>query len=482
MDSFLHRTHDQVSMWAMDVPALLVAVQSGPSVWLSLALIILAGMMHLRRRVPSAPTDVAGPVNAAPTVLQSPLAEQMHAVLPALLHQELPPILQQVLPSLLQTAMQALPHPAQGAPDSTTTDSINLAISTVRSVMDEALEAKGGMLPSTVMGDVTKSVDSLLVGVEKLLASRYTDFEEILQKQANGLLRQVQDKHKDTQAALDANKQLLQNLAQSAVQANKTEQARFQTLDTNLKTAVDVLETNVKARLDLLNSDLATKFGNWDTSQARLEVLVAKLEGIITKMDGIPAKIGTYTDRVEHAVRERIAGVQQDVNKVQGEVGQMGRDQMGLTRRLNASLDSLQATVANMGAAVGATPTDSNGTRELLDLTKELAAQTGATSEAVAELSELVKELHDKPTTTQPQQPRSAGPSSSVDMGPQPMPTTPGAMPAVIDLSSRIPQRGSTQSPVWATVVLSNGRRLLVPEDDVLGAQQQQGPTFMHMR
>ena len=38
------------------------------------------------------------------------------------------------------------------------------------------------------------------------------------------------------------------------------------------------------------------------------------------------------------------------------------------------------------------------------------------------------------------------------------------SMPTVIDLSSRIPARGGTP---LATLVLANGRKVLVPEDDV---------------
>ena len=50
-------------------------------------------------------------------------------------------------------------------------------------------------------------------------------------------------------------------------------------------------------------------------------------------------------------------------------------------------------------------------------------------------------------------------------------PGYPQNMPTVIDLASRIPQQRLGNTPL-ATCMLSNGRKILVPEDEVLGPQQ----------
>ncbi|CAE7298007.1 unnamed protein product [Symbiodinium sp. CCMP2592] len=412
-----------------------------------------------------------------------PLLASLLETLPNALQHVIPQELERLLPPLLEAAIAAsLPGPSSSA-DATDNTSVNLAVDTVRDVVEQALDAKWGAMRPASQRDLEQAVTTLNDHVEKLVASRYADFEEILQKQASGLTRQLLDKHKDTQTAMDGLKQLLQNLQQTFALANKTEQGRFQTLETALKGAMEVQETNVKARIDLLNSDVASKLTSLDTNQAKFEVHVAKLEGLMSKLESLPGKFATFTDRVESAIRDRTTSLQQDVNKNLGMVEQMGKDQMGLTRRLTSSLDSLQAATANMGAALGAPPSDSPGVKDIQNLLKDVAAQTASLSDALHDVVKDMKDLKDRPRTASPPSGTAMGSADVLGAAiPQPVPpqTVAGTMPAVIDLSSRIPARPTAQNTQWATLILANGKRMLVSEDDVIGAQQ--GPAFMQMR
>ena len=324
---------------------------------------------------------------------------------------------------------------------------MTLAVNTVKEVVNEALETKWKMLRQNIQ----------------------VDTEQALKKIHDANVKQQGDKHKDLHQAMEAHKQQLDVLGQTVNQAGKTEQVRFQTLDGAVRGRVEVMETNVKARIDLMNNDLNDKITSVDTANARMEVYMAKLEGLVAKLEGLPKKLSDMLDmgKLEAAVvklealpkkladatersevkteqvRDRANSVQQDVNKLLGEVQQSARDQAGLTRRNTAAMESLQSAVASMGAALGQPPLDSLGMKELVDLTKDIGAQTASIAEAMAELN---KEVRERGATT-------AGKHSSQQVPmqmPDPLQQTGGmmnqaspSMPAVIDLSSRIPARPS---------------------------------------
>ena len=133
---------------------------------------------------------------------------------------------------------------------------------------------------------------------------------------------------------------------------------------------------------------------------------MAKFEGLVEKLEAVPGRFTTATDRMEGLIRERTTSVQGDLNKMAGEVSHANREHTWLVRRLTASTDSLQATVANMGAAMSQPPVDSRGTAESLDLLKDMAAQVATLAET---MDEVVKELQEQASSTAAAQGSSSG-------------------------------------------------------------------------
>ena len=438
-------------------------------------------------------------VEGLPAVLRALLQE----ALPSALKETVPGLLQETLgardqvdspPSLIESLREVLPDllrdlmketfPAQESPAAhhvADAASVTLAVDTVKEVVNEALETKWKMLRQAVQADM----------------------EQSLKKNSDAMTKQQGDRHKDLQKTLDALKQQLEVVGQSVAQAGKTEQVRFQTLDGAVRGRVEVMETNVKSRIDLLNNDLNNKMTNFDTAQARLEVYMAKLEGltatlegmpkklsekmevgklegVVSKLESLPKKIADSSERIEMKT-DMVRDGANSVNKLMGEVQQAGRDHAGLARRNTASMESLQSAVASMGAALGQPPPDSPGVKEVTDLVKDIGAQTANIAEAMTELSREVRDKSNAASSKQPapsvQTPdpvQQAGGGTTLNQMPR-------GMPAVIDLSSRIPAARHSQprNVTWATVTLSSGRQVLVPEDDVLGLQP--GP-FMNVR
>ena len=328
---------------------------------------------HVARRSQVGPQ--APHAATAPATAQQAMMEELPDLLQKELQQALPGALRGVLPALLQETTDA-----RDSKHSTDASSVTLAVDTVKEVVNEALEIKWKLLRQNVQADT----------------------EQSLKKIHDAIVKQQGDKHKDLHQAMESLKQQLDVLGQTVTQAGKTEQVRFQTLDGALRGRVEVMETSVKSRIDLMNNDLNDKMTNVDTANARMEVYMAKLEGLVTKLEGLPKKLSDMldmgkleaavvklealpkkladaTERIEvktEMVRDRANSVQQDVNKLLGEVQQSARDQAGLTRRNTASMESLQSAVASMGAALGQPPVDSLGTKELVDLTKDIRAQT----------------------------------------------------------------------------------------------------------
>ena len=281
---------------------------------------------------------------------------------------ELPGVLHTVLPSLLDEAL------ARG--DALPQDGANLVVQAFREELPQALqkllpemlpdllaEAKkgtttgdgdgGAPAPSLTQEMLKDTMDQCLD--EKWLTTRQgqqEDFDKVVQIASTAQLKKYLDKHKEVQQSVEALTKQVEALTQMHAQAGKTEQVRFQTLDGAVRSRIEVVETNVKSRIDLLSSDMVEKFQATETTQARLDVYVAKFEGLVEKLEAVPGRFTTATDRMEGIIRERATSVQGDLNKMAGEVSHANREHTGLVRRLTASTDSLQATVANMGAAM----------------------------------------------------------------------------------------------------------------------------------
>ena len=262
-------------------------------------------------------------------------------------------------------------------------------ISTVQETVEQALVAKADVL-------LPKASAKLEQTLKDQLEQMRTELGRLSFASSDSVSKQLEK--------LVTNLESLQQLVTKAEQVEKT---RFQTLDgsvknklenfeTFLKGRLDTLETHVQSRVDLLSADMMTRFGSIDsalerlsTSQEKLEYLVEKLDGIADKLNGVGPKILQQNDRIEACVRERTTSVQGDVNRLIGESSQQNRDHTILVRTLTKSLESLQASVASMGAALSQAPVDSAGTTQLVEM-------TGTIKHLLDAVSANVKEMVDK--------------------------------------------------------------------------------------
>ena len=379
----------------------------------------------------------------------------------------LPGMLSETLGSLLPPLMAQL-----GSSDSPGT--VTMDISTVQETVEQALATKADLL-------LPKASAKLEQTLKDQLDQMRTELGRLSFSSSDGVSKQLEK--------LVTNLDSLQQLVTKAEQVEKT---RFQTLDgsvknkfenfeTFLKGRLDTLETHVQSRVDLLRSDMMTRFGSIDsalerlsTAHEKLEYLVEKLDGVTDKLNGVGPKILQQNDRIEACVRERTTSVQGDVNRLIGESSQQNRDHTILVRTLTKSLESLQASVASMGAALSQPPVDSAGTAQLVEM-------TGTIKQLLDTVSANVKEMVDK-TSAVPSM-RGVPPQRDAVAQPPVVHDFPagtvsgGTMPPVIDLCSRIPapvaQRLAPQQQVQqvplATATVANGRQILIPEDEILG-------------
>ena len=391
------------------------------------------------------------------------------------LKDELSSVLEQTLPGMLSETLGSLLPPLVarlGSSDSPGT--VTMDISTVQETVEQALVAKADVL-------LPKASAKLEQTLKDQLEQMRTELGRLSFASSDSVSKQLEK--------LVTNLESLQQLVTKAEQVEKT---RFQTLDgsvknklenfeTFLKGRLDTLETHVQSRVDLLSADMMTRFGSIDsalerlsTSQEKLEYLVEKLDGIADKLNGVGPKILQQNDRIEACVRERTTSVQGDVNRLIGESSQQNRDHTILVRTLTKSLESLQASVASMGAALSQAPVDSAGTTQLVEMTGTIKHLLDAVS---ANVKEMVDKASAVPSTrvVPPQRDAVAQPPVVHDF---PAGTVGGGtMPPVIDLCSRIPapvaQRLAPQQQVQqvplATATLANGRQILIPEDEILG-------------
>ena len=434
---------------------------------LPLLMMVLGVMKCGLRRTPKGAEPVAPATDSPPRgPTADRRAEPLEEILPGILKDMLPTVLGDALREVLPTVLPA----TTGTPDGT---GVSDALEQVLQKKLEAMQAK---------------VDALLLELTASLRSTLKDEQEKTRAETG----------KQSLASFDSINKALETLQQAAAQAEKNEKGRFQTLDGSLKAKVevletflkgrlDVLETHTKSRIDLLSGDLKDKLEAIDatlvkhsTSHDRLDYLIEKMDGICDKLAGVGPKILQQNDRVESCVRERTQSVQADLNKFWGECNQSNRDHSILVRTLNKSLESLQAAVASMGAAMGQPPVDSAGTTQLLGTVQEVAQQ-------LEEVAEQVKEINDKNVAPPPAQrgplardlpqPGVTHPNQMQDMAASSMVGSP--LPPVIDLCSRIPApvQRLGQTPL-ATVTLSNGRQILASEDEILGQNPPQFATF----
>ncbi|OLQ13936.1 hypothetical protein AK812_SmicGene1927 [Symbiodinium microadriaticum] len=339
---------------------------------------------------------------------------------------------------------------------------ITLSVDTVVDAVGQAINSK--LLELKPFEKVTGACS------EALKSLNLTETEAL--KELITLLKTVSSSLEDTKASSQkgadlagAHTKQLETILQALQAAGQTEQARFGTLDKQLKVKMDghqeellgklsSFEQTFNKAMDTFNKAMAKH----DTDHSRLEILTAKLDGVVSKFDKLPEKLTAQGDRTESLLRERTSSLQEDVNKILGTVNAAFREEAGLHRSHKAALDGVQHSLAEMTAALSRPPVDSEGATQSLEVCRNIEG-------IVTEAYQVIQEIRDRT----PDRPPMRAPPSGPQPADQPM-QQPQQMPSVIDLSRRIPppiQGGGI--PNLATVTLASGRTVLAPEEEVLG-------------
>ena len=330
---------------------------------------------------------------------------------------------------------------------------ITMSVETVVDAVGQAINAKVMELKpfDKVMEAFSTATNSLtsaekeglkeLIGLLKTVASSLELTRESSQKGAD--LAGAQTKQ------LDALQQLIHS-------AGQTEQARFGTLDKQMKQKMDTHQEELLGKLSSFEQSFTKAMAKHETDHARLDMLIAKLDGVVSKFDKLPDALTKQGDRVESLLRERTSSLQEDMNKILGTVNTAFREEAGLHRKHSAALDSVQHALAELTAAIGRPPPDSEGATQSLEVCRNIEG-------ILTEAYQVIQEIRDRT----PERPPMRAPPSA--QHPDPTPVQQHAMPNVIDLSRRIPPPVQGGIPNLATVTLASGRTVLAPEEEVLG-------------
>ena len=330
---------------------------------------------------------------------------------------------------------------------------VTLSVDTVVDAVGQAINSKMMELKpfDRVMEAFSSATNSLnsaekeglkeLVGLLKTVATSLETTRENSQRGAD--LAGAQTKQLDT-------------LQQSLQAAGQTEQARFGTLDKQMKQKMEAHQEELLGKLSSFEQTFTKAMAKHDTDHACLEVLIAKLDGVASKFDKLPDALTKQGDRVEALLRERTSSLQEDVNKILGTVNTAFREEAGLHRKHSAALDSVQHALAELTAAIGRPPPDSEGATQSLEVSRNIEG-------ILTEAYQVIQEIRDRT----PERPPLRTPPSAQHQDPPPVQSH--AMPNVIDLSRRIPPPVQGGIPNLATVTLASGRTVLAPEEEVLG-------------
>ena len=221
-------------------------------------------------------------------------------------------MLENMIQHLEARLLQVSPSGADGG-----VATVTLSVDTVVDAVGQAINAKMMELKpfDKVMEAFSSATNSLnsaekeglkeLVGLLKTVATSLEATRDSSQRGAD--LAGAQAKQLDT----------LQQLLQAAGQ---TEQARFGTLDKQMKQKMDAHQEELLGKLSSFEQTFMKAMTKHDTDHARLDVLIAKLDGVASKFDKLPDTLTKQGDRVESLLRERTSSLQEDVNKILGTV------------------------------------------------------------------------------------------------------------------------------------------------------------------
>ena len=221
--------------------------------------------------------------------------------------------------------------------------------------------------------------------------------------------------------------QCLQNIAA----ASQAEKGRFTMLD-----------GAIKSKIDQVHGEVVAKLGSVETTHSKLQSFLPQLQSAIGKLDNLPDKL----DRTESLFRERVQNLQEDMGKLQGAQSAAAREEAGLLRQHTKAVEGMQQSIATVQSALGQPPVDSQGmvaVRELVTNTDNTVQEmTTMLQELTAAITELKDKIPERPPYRQPPAQASTTSQDAMPMQAQQGQmggSMGGAMPPVIDLSSRIP-------------------------------------------
>ena len=271
--------------------------------------------------------------------------------------------------------------------------------------------------------------------------------------------------------------QCLQNIAA----ASQAEKGRFTMLD-----------GAIKSKIDQVHGEVVAKLGSVETTHSKLQSFLPQLQSAIGKLDNLPDKL----DRTESLFRERVQNLQEDMGKLQGSQNATAREEAQLLRSHTKAVEGMQQSIAAVQSALGQPPVDSQGVvavRELVTNTDNAVQEmTTMLQELAVALTELKDKIPERPPYRQPPAQGSTPSQDAMPMqaqqGQQMGGPVGGAMPPVIDLSSRIPispQMGGRfhgPAPGGVAVTFPSERTMYAAEDEILGYPVQGNPPQPHMQ
>ncbi|OLQ09285.1 hypothetical protein AK812_SmicGene7135 [Symbiodinium microadriaticum] len=345
---------------------------------------------------------------------------------------------QVMLENMVQHLENRLQQLTVGSSDGGAT-TVTLSVDTVVDAVGQAINSK--VLELRPFERVTSACS------EALNSLNLTEKEAL--KELITLLKTVSSSLEDAKASSQKGADLagghtkqLDAIMQALQSAGQTEQARFGTLDKQLKVKMDVHQEEVLGKLSAFEQSFVKTMDTFnkamakhDTDHSRLEILIAKLDGVASKFDKLPEKLIAQGDRTESLLRERTSSIQEDVNKLLGTVNAAFREEAGLHRSHKAALEGVQHSMAEMTAALSRPPVDSEGATQSLEVCRNIEG-------IVTEAFQVIQEIRDR---TPDRPPMRAPPT-----GPQPADPPPagGGIPNL------------------ATVTLASGRTVLAPEEE----------------
>ena len=336
------------------------------------------------------------------------------------------------------------------------------SVATITMSVDTVVDAVGQAINSKLMElkPFEKVTDARATALNSLKSSEKEALKELITmlKTLSATLDNTKDNSQKGADMLGAQAKQLEALQQLVQAAGQTEQARFGTLDKQMKQKMDAHQEELLGKINSFEQTFTKAMTKHETDHSRLEVLIAKLDGVISKLDKLPDKMVAQGDRTESLLRERTASLQEDVNKILGTVNNTFREEAGLHRNHTKALDGVQHAMAEMTAALGRPPADSEGATQSLEVCRNIEG-------ILTEAYQVIQKIRDRTPERPPLRTPPSGPSHHSET----VPMQQQSMPNIIDLSRRIPPPVEGGIPNLATVTLASGRTVLAPEEEVLG-------------